>query len=36
MRDVDHHSQAIHLQHDLLAEVGQAIVVLNLGIVDVA
>ena len=36
VRDVDHHAQAVHLEHNLLAEIGEAVVVLDLGVVDVA
>ena len=28
VRDIDDHAEAIHLQHDLLAELGEAIVML--------
>ena len=36
VRDVDQHAQAVHLEDDLLAAVGEAVVVLDFGIVDVA
>ena len=36
VRNIDHHAQAIHLPHDLFAEIGEAVVMLNLGIIDVA
>ena len=36
VRDIHHHAQAVHLEHHLLAEVGQPVVMLHLGIVDVA
>ncbi len=36
MRNVDHHAQPVHLQNNLLAEIREAVVVLNLGVVDVA
>ncbi len=36
VRDVHHHAQPIHLQHDLLAEIGEPVVMLNFGIVNVA
>ena len=36
MGDVDHHAQAVHLKNNLLAEIGESVVVLNLGIVEIA
>ena len=34
--DVHHHAQPVHLQHHLLAEIGQAIVMFDLGVGDIA
>src|SRR5208282_534932 len=36
VRDIHQHAQAVHLPHHLHAEIGEAIVVLDVGIVDVA
>ena len=36
VRDVHHHAQAVHLADHLLAEIRQPVVVLDLGVVDVA
>ena len=36
VRDVDHHAEPVHLQHDLLAEISETVMMLHLGIVDVA
>jgi hypothetical protein len=36
MGDVHHHAQAVHLQHYLLAEVSETVVVLDFGVIDVA
>src|SRR5207245_11686140 len=36
VRDIDHHAEAVHLEHNLLAELGEAVVMLNLWVVDVA
>src|SRR6266478_3081737 len=36
VRDIDQHAEAIHLEDDLLAAIGQAVVVLNFRIIDVA
>ena len=35
VRDIDQHAEAVHLEDDLLAAVREAVVVLDLGIVDV-
>ena len=34
--DVDHHAQAVHLVHDLFAERGEAVVVMDSCVVEVA
>ena len=36
MRNIHHHAQAIHFEHYLLAEVGQPVVMLDFGIVDIS
>ena len=36
MRDVNHHSQAIHFQYDLFAEVGESVVVLDLRVINIS
>ncbi len=36
VRNVDHHAEAVHLEHDLLTEIGKAVVVLHFRVVDVA
>jgi len=31
VRDIDEHAEAVHLQNDLLAAIGEAVVVLDFG-----
>ena len=36
VRNIHHHSHPVHFEHDLFAEIGEPVVMRDLGIVDVS